>query len=103
MARQPSMCWCLAQAPAAPSSTPPIPSVVSQQILRCRLQDGQAAQHPLVLVAEYPLAGMVEGLAALKTRFAGLQRDALLLTFRHAALVLYVSWHWPAAGHRMVP
>ena len=37
---------------------------------------------PLSLVAEYPLAGMVESLAALKTRFAGLQRDALLLTFR---------------------
>ena len=33
-------------------------------------------------VASYTLAGRVESLAVLKSRVPGLQRDALLLTFR---------------------
>lgn len=35
-------------------------------------------------VASYSLAGRTESLAVLKSRVPGLQRDALLLTFRRA-------------------
>ena len=42
----------------------------------------EAGHAQLHLAAGYPLAGMVESLAVLRTRFAGLQRDAILLTFR---------------------
>jgi len=39
----------------------------------------------LETVACYSLAGRVESLAVLRSRVPGLQRDALLLTFRRAA------------------
>lgn len=65
----------------------------------CKLRKGTACGRavegegtPLLEeVASYSLAGRTESLAVLKSRVPGLQRDALLLTFRRAPQVSGVA------------
>lgn len=46
-------------------------------------QGGAAGTARLEVVGEWPLWGIVESLAVLRSRFAGIQRDAVLVTFRY--------------------
>ncbi|KAK9839426.1 hypothetical protein WJX81_001424 [Elliptochloris bilobata] len=84
------------------SKTPPNVLLVRAtrlEVLSVRAAEGDDTPR-LEEAASYALDGRVESLAVLKSRVPGLQRDALLLTFRDAKLVVL---DWDAATDSIMP